>query len=66
MSKEVETRVDGNILGEREVTQEFSFWAKLVDEYPPKTTTMTEQYGHAWQPLANTRLTNPPRVELIE
>lgn len=66
MSKEVETPVDGSSLGEREVTQQFSFWAKLVDEYPSQTSTLTQHLGHAWQPLADTRLTNPPTVELID
>mmetsp|Transcript_831 Transcript_831/g.1280 ORF Transcript_831/g.1280 Transcript_831/m.1280 type:complete len:351 (+) Transcript_831:98-1150(+) len=65
MSKEVETPVDESIVEKREVTQQYSFWAKIIDEYPSQTATLTEHLGQGWQPLAGTRLTSPPTVELI-
>mmetsp|Transcript_4267 Transcript_4267/g.4690 ORF Transcript_4267/g.4690 Transcript_4267/m.4690 type:complete len:373 (+) Transcript_4267:132-1250(+) len=76
MSKEVETDIAESCVGETEVKQQFSFWAKLTvatDEtslalcgYPSPSDILGQQDGHAWQPLSRTESLDPPTVELID
>lgn len=69
MSKEVEDE------STREITQCFSFWAKLhvtgdatpdVCQYPSQTSILSRNGDPAWQHLSNTLDVAPPTVELLD
>lgn len=69
MSKEVEDETS------REITQSFSFWAKLlvtgdatpdVCQYPSPTSILSRNDHPAWQHLSDTMDVTPPVVELLD
>jgi hypothetical protein len=73
MSKEIETV--SNISSMGEITQVFSFWAKLMvigDAppaeccYPSQTSVLSQNGDPAWQSLATTVTSDPPIVELLD
>ena len=60
---------------ESEVSQTFSFWAKLmvigeatpdICRYPSQTSILARNGQSAWQSLPNTISINPPVVELLD
>ena len=69
MSKEVEDETT------HEITQSFSFWAKLLVtgdansstcQYPSSTSILSRNGDPAWQHLTNTVNVEPPVVELLD
>mmetsp|Transcript_51876 Transcript_51876/g.155688 ORF Transcript_51876/g.155688 Transcript_51876/m.155688 type:complete len:471 (-) Transcript_51876:219-1631(-) len=73
ISKEVET-INAES-GSPEITQVFSFWAKLmvigdatpdICRYPSQTSILSRNGDPAWQSLSSTRTIAPPLVELLD
>jgi hypothetical protein len=73
MSKEIETI--SNMTSAGEITQVFSYWAKLMVRgdappaeccYPSQTSVLSRNGDPAWQSLATAVTTETPIVELLE